>query len=98
SRDSALQERLSGLRIGQTPRPGYRVSLVRARVEDALARALPSARQTVHWAGASRVDVLSGGQSVNIERITDLAAGAAIDAMRPVYGGLDLQPVGKLEA
>jgi flagella basal body P-ring formation protein FlgA len=98
SADSALQERLSELRMGQTPRTGYRVTLVRAQVEDALARALPSARQTVHWAGAQRVSVRGGGQPVNMEQATDLAARAAIDAMRPAYGGLDLQPVGKLEA
>jgi len=97
SANSELQQRLTALRIGQSPRTGYRVTIARAAVEDAVSRGLPALRGALRWSGAARVDVHAGGQRVSFERVADIAASAALEAMRPAYQGLDLQPVGKLE-
>ena len=97
SADSQLQQRLAALRIGRSPRTGYRLTVPRAAVEDALARDLPSLRGALRWSGAQRVDVSAGGQRVSGEHLTDIAASAAREAMHPAYQDLDLQPVIKLD-
>jgi len=85
------------LRIGQSPRQGFRLGVPRTAVEDAVAHALPSLRGALHWSGAKRVDVFAGGQRVSVEHVTDIAASAALEVMRPAYQNLDLQPVSKLD-
>ncbi len=97
SGNSQLQQRLAALRIGQSPRTGYRLSLARAAVEEAVARELPSLRGALRWGGAQRVDVHAGGQRVSAKHIVDTAASAAVEALRPAYQGLDLKPVSQLD-
>src|SRR5690349_17212825 len=60
SADSELQQRLAALRIGQSPRMGYRLTVSRSAVEDTVARELPSLRQALRWTGAQRVIVHGG--------------------------------------
>src|SRR4051794_29729923 len=97
SADSELQQRLAALHIGQSPRQGFRLGVPRTAVEDAVAHALPSLRGALHWSGAKRVNVFAGGQRVSVEHVTDIAASAALEVMRPAYQNLDLQPVSKLD-
>jgi flagella basal body P-ring formation protein FlgA len=97
SADGNLQQRLAVLRIGQSPRMGYRLTVPRSAVEDAVGRDLPSLRHALRWTGAQRVIVHGGGQPVSGGQITEIASRKAYEVMRPAYQALELRPVIKLD-
>jgi flagellar basal body P-ring formation protein FlgA len=68
-----LQQRLSALVVGKSPRPGYWGYATRQQLAAQIARAFPELHRQLEWSGALKTRIKAGGVAFPGERISETA-------------------------
>jgi flagella basal body P-ring formation protein FlgA len=71
--DPDLQQRLSALVVGKSPRPGYWGYATRQQLAARIARAFPEIHRQLQWSGALKTRIKAGGIAFPGERVSETA-------------------------
>lgn len=90
-----LQNRLAGVRIGRTPRPGQWTQVTQSEIAAVLERARPGVTRGFRWQGPAYIRIRGGGVLCDMERLRQSARDLLLDRLQAKYEQVAVRPVGE---